>query len=401
MATKSLHGYLRLRVTSAHIPGALALLTEQNIMLYDISLQDDLTALLTISRRDYKKTTAILEKRGDRCDAANRFGFYWTLLTLKKRWLFVFSCFIILFLTFYIPSKILFFEVKGNHSIEEKWILEKAQQSGLTFGSKRATIKSEKMKNSILEKIPELDWVGITTAGCVATIEVREKPVDKKTEDNLFCVSHMVATCDSVIENATATAGTLLCKPGQAVEKGQVLISGYENCGFVIKATKAQGEIFGRTIRTLNLISPTNGQQRGQNIGSEKKYSLQIGKNIINFSKDSGISPPGCVKMYSRKYLTLPGGFQLPIAWVCQELLYYDCLATEDIEEDAPWLEQYAQQYLFTQMNAGEILLQETAVQLQDGCYVFTGVYACREQIGRIKIEEILNQNGKYSGTDR
>lgn len=397
MANKSMGGWIRVKITSADIPGALRQLAEHNIILQDIESENDLSVSLTVSQRDFQRVKALLEKRGDRCQAEYRSGLYWTLLKLKSRWLFVMGCIIIIMLSIFIPSRIYFFEVKGNHSIPQRWILEQAELSGLSFGCNRAQIKSEQLKNSILQSIPELDWVGITTAGCVATIEVREKPLEEKRENNIFSVSHIVAACDGVVDSITATNGVSLCKPGQAVQKGQILISGYENCGLIVKASRAEGEVYAKTIRTISLYSPANRLQRGEIQRVEKKYSVQIGKNIINFSKDSGISPAGCVKMYSRKYVTLPGGFQLPIALICQKTVYCESYLTEASEEDFAWLEKDAEQYILSHMNAGEILLRQTALQYSQDFCVLNGVYACREQIGKTKIEEILNQNGKYS----
>ena len=397
MGKKSLQRMLCVRITSADIPSALQFLADRGIILQDIQSESDLSVLLTVWQKDYKRIKILLEKRGDRCELKNRFGFYWMFSGITNRWLFLAGCMFILVLTIYIPSRIYFFEVKGNQMTSAKWILEKAEISGLRFGCKRAAVKSEHIKNSILNQIPELDWVGITTAGCVATIEVREKPIEELKQNPSLYVGHIVADSDGVIESITATKGTPLCKPGQAVEKGHILISGYEDCGFVIKASKAEGEIYARTIYTMNLFSPAKGLQRDEIYATERKYSLQIGKNIINFSKDSGISPPGCVKMYSRKYLTLPGGFRLPVAIVCQEHIYHKTLEKETAEIDTQWIEQTAEEYVLQNRNAGEILMKNTLLQDHRDYYVLKGVYACREQIGIPKIEEIVSNDGKHS----
>lgn len=398
---KSLSSIFRFRLTSADIPGALRRLADSEIFLYDVVWEDDLSVLLTVSRKQWYKTQLILEKRGDRCEAVGQTGLYWQLLAIKRRWLLLAGILLLFALTLWIPSRIWFYEVSGNQYLANRHILTIAQDSGLTFGCRRSVIKSEKTKNSMLEKIPELDWVGITTAGCVATIEVREKPKEEKSDNKTFGVSHITAVCDGVVDSVTVTSGVALCKPGQAVNSGQILISGYEDCGLLIRAMQAEGEVYAKTMRTVTLISSTNERQRGQISASEKKYSLQIGKNLINFSKDSGISPPGCVKMYSRKYLTLPGGFRLPVALISEETVSYETVPANGCEEDHQWLEESAEQYVLSLMNAGEILLQQTALQCESEICMLTGIYACREQIGKTMIEEILSNNGKYSGTDR
>ena len=101
--------------------------------------------------------------------------------------------------------------------------------------------------------------------------------------------------------------------------------------------------------------------------------------------------------MYSRKFLTLPGGFQLPVAIVCQELHDYETFENAYAEIDTLWINQMAEQYVLQEMTAGEILIKNSSVQELEDYYVLKGVYACREQIGIPKIEEIVNNDGKHS----
>ena len=79
------------------------------------------------------------------------------------------------------------------------------------------------MKNALLQQIPTLQWAGINTDGCVATISVREKTVQMQ-QDVRYPVISIVAVRDGYITQMTVTAGSAGCKVGQSVEKGQVLI---------------------------------------------------------------------------------------------------------------------------------------------------------------------------------
>lgn len=387
---------IRVKITSADIPGFLQAATVHNVIMRDIINDDDLTIRVTVTGAEYKKLLKIAEKRADHCSPVRKWGAGWTFSRIKNRWLLITGILFLLALTVFVPSRIFFFEVKGNDSVPKRWILEKAEESGLVFGCIRSNVKSERIKNNLLLQIPELDWVGVTTAGCVATIEVKEKPVVEQTEQPQFTVGHIVASCDGVIEQMTVTNGMPLCKPGQAVSQGQILISGFQDCGIIIKATGAEGEVFAKTFHTLEMVTPVLTDIRTEKIHSETKYFIQIGKKLINFVKDSGISPYGCVKMYDRKYLTLPGGFQLPVALVCEEQIFYEteCAATPS---DCSWLDEAAKQYVLSQMSAGQILRTQTEVTQTDNLYTLLGAYACREQIGENRIEEILKTDGKDS----
>ncbi len=394
---RSLAGVIRIRITGADIPASLKLLTDRDVLLDDIVYISDLTAEVTLKNSDYSRAEKLLKKHGDSCVPASRWGLYWTVYYAKSRMVLLSGILILMFLTVYIPTRILFVQVKGNQNVSSLKILEKAEKNGLVFGADRAAVRSEHLKNMLLEDIPELDWVGITTAGCVATIEVKENVVGQPKENTGTKVSSILAVCDGVVESITVTNGTPLCKPGQAVRKGQVLISGYQDFGLLLKATDAKGEIFARTYRYIQAVSPVTAVSRREKFSSETNFSLQIGKKLINFCKDSGISPAGCVKMYSKKYLTLPGGFQLPAALVIEEVNYYETVPISLSQDDFLWMENSTQNYLTSQMIAGEVLQATTAGERLDQCYVFFGEYSCREQIGYKRIEENLSYNGENS----
>lgn len=386
-------GRIRIQITSADISGALRLLTENGILLFDIDYQNDLSAFLTIKRKDHKSTETLLHKRGDKCTLANKFGIYWTMFQCKKRIVIISGIILLFFLTVYIPSKIYFIQIIGNKNVSSQYITEIAIENGIVFGCSRVEIRSETIKNRILEEIPELDWIGVTTSGCVATIEVKEKEISEPDLEQSFC--SIVASADGIVESVTVLKGKALCVPGQAVQTGQVLISGYEDCGFLIKATGAEGEVFAGTYRKINAVSPASYCFRQNPHDTKVQYSLQVGKNVINFSKDSSISPTSCVKICSKNYLTLPGGYILPVAIIREEIVYYDTY-TESMEEDGFfWLEDASENYAIHQMIAGEIVKNVSDYQIVDDLCVLRGSYACREQIGQYKFEEIPKEYGK------
>jgi sporulation protein YqfD len=293
---------------------------------------------------------------------------------------------VFIIVTMYLPSRVLFFEVEGNVTVPTKLILEKCQQCGISFGVSRSEVRSEKMKNALLDAIPQLQWAGINTSGCTAVISVRERSEAIVTEEE-HTVSSIVASRDGIITQCTATRGNLLCKPGQAVMAGAVLISGYTDCGICIRANSAEGEVFAKTERNLSVISPSIWTQKKEKTVTAKKFAVIIGKKRINFYKDSGILDTSCDKMYSESYVTLPGGFRVPVILVTEVYTYRQSVQTQ-IEE--PTLSKFAQNYLQQQMVSGTILSMNETVQLMESAYYLKGKYICTEMIGRIRNEEII-----------
>jgi hypothetical protein len=242
------------------------------------------------------------------------------------------------------------------------------------------------VKNALLEAMPQLQWAGVNTKGCVAVITVKERPLAKESQI-AGEVSSIVASRDGIIEECTVIRGSPACKPGQAVRAGETLISAYTDCGLTIRAGRAEGEVYAQTERSLEVISPSEYLFRREEGSVTKKYSLLIGKNRINFYKGSGISDTSCVKMYSAYYVTLPGGFVLPLAFVTES--WTDCTLSAG-SADQPELAFFAQEYLTEQMNAGRILSGTESLTVSEGTFQLMGHYRCLEMIGIRKNEEIV-----------
>lgn len=384
-----------LEMVSADMPGLLAAIADIGVLLESVDPVDALTVRCCVHPSSLKKLESIAERRGATFHVLQKKGIRWPLLRLITRPVFVFGLILMIALELYLPTRVLFVCVEGNNEIPVNAILEQAAACGIRFGASRREVRSERMKNNLLASIPQLQWAGINTQGCTAVISVRERSDIQKVEEN-YRVSRIVAVRDGIIDSCTVTKGNALCVPGQAVMQGQVLISGYTDCGLSILATRAEGEIFAKTIHEITAVSPLKYQEKGQPTGSHKKISLLIGKKRINLYKDSGISGITCDKMYLEYYVMLPGGFCLPFALVIEEETDYlaaSVLTSADSTELL--LRECTQTYLQRAMVSGTILSEDTAMEVGEDLLILNGRYLCTEMIGREQNEEILQYYGK------
>ena len=324
----------------------------------------------------------------------HRSGMIYALRGLVKRPVLALGMLAILFLSFWVPGRVFFVFVSGNDIVPTNLILEKAGHCGIEFGASVRQIRNEKVKNALLGEIPQLQWVGVNTQGCVAWISVRERSESQK-EPISQGVSSIVASRDGVIGEMTVLNGTPVCAPGQAVKAGQVLISGYTDCGLCIRAGRAEGEVFAKTLRDMTVYFPTEYARRGQIHGESKNYSLIIGKKRINFSNNSGISGGECVRIYSEQYLTLPGGFRLPIAIAVERTVAYET-QVQTVETPEEILQPFMTKYIQSQMIGGKILTENHNGTWIEGYYRIDGIYGCYEMIGRVRPEERLDENENH-----
>ena len=390
----SFSGFIAVQLTDADIPALLHRLTGSGVSLFRVQQKDLITAVVWVRRADLEKLQHICEKQGAKWDVLKRRGLYWVFVSIARRPILLVGITALLLLSWFIPTRVLFVTVEGNSLVPTKLILEKAAQCGISFGADRREVRSEKMKNSLLEAVPELQWTGINTYGCTAVISVTER-AEPEDAHQKHSVSRIVAERDAVIYSCTVTKGTAVCVEGQAVRAGETLVSGYTDCGIKVQATRAEAEILAQTSRELTVKIPLDYLLKGEAHRTERKISLILGKNRINFSKGSGISPSGCDKMYMEYYCVLPGGFQLPISISIEQYDYRSADSITAASEASQLLgENFAMEYLAEQMLSGTILGKSEGRELEDAVYTLTGRYICLEMIGREQCEEIIKHDG-------
>lgn len=386
-----LPGHILAEITCADVSALLNSLTMNGLILLKIRYCDDLTVRLTVRQQDYPQLVALSERYGAVVRKIRISGVFPIISRLCKRPVLLMFLLLIFALTCYIPGRIFFISVEGNIAVPDRYILQVAAECGIDFGAKRRLVRSEMMKNRLLEKIPQLQWSGINTSGCTAVISVREKTSAEPQAEPKYQVSSIVASRDGVIQNCTVFQGNSLCTVGQAVKAGQILVSGYLDCGTVIKTTRAEAEIKALTIHDLEVVTPVAAQTNSQIRECKTKYSLKIGKKLIKFFKDSGNLDTTCGKIYSKEYVYLPGGFRLPIAIIKEtKISYISDRGEQPISNTGDWLKDFADGYLKENMISGEIISTDVDVTSKDDVVCLRGKYACMEMIGQIMHEEFI-----------
>ena len=391
---QSLSGMVEAELTSADIPATLVCIADAGIHLHHVRQMDDVTVRILLSRRHYRVMKQIIIRRGESLQLVKKTGAYWWVKAFAKRPILVLGLMSLFIMTLYLPTQIFFVQVEGNVAVPSLRILEAADGCGISFGASRREVRSEQVKNALLQAIPELQWAGVNTYGCLAVISVRERTVVEKKEIPSG-VSALVAVRDGIITSCTAAGGNLLCKPGQAVTAGEILISGYTDCGLTIAVSRAEGEVYAQTIRNLTLISPTEYTTKFSLGESTRNFSLLIGKKRINLYKDSGIWGSVCDRIYEEYYVTLPGGFQLPIGLAWDSYTVCETQDTSVEETDAlARMQRYAEQYIQQQMIAGTIDSAVNMLTQKPGARCLTGKYICTEMIGKVQWEQIGENHG-------
>ena len=374
-------GNLRLRLTGADPERTLRRLTDR-LRMEDVCRKDYLTVEFTVSGADLKTVKTVAGRYGDRVELLRRGGFPQTVENWMRHSVVCLTVLVLVFASLWIPSRVLFFRVEGSQTVPERRILEEAAACGLHFGASREAVRSEQVKNRLLDALPELSWAGVNTSGTVATITVQER--QRPPREQNATPGNIVASMDGLVTSVTATSGTPLCAPGDGVRAGQTLISGYTDLGLCTHVEAAQGEVFALTEREITAVLPRKTRKINGEAQGKKKYSILLGKNRINFYSDSGILHTGCGKMTQIRVLTLPGGWTLPAALIVENYTVSDLVSVDRAAGEAEAMLEYAaREELEQQMIAGRIRSGESAFSEEETFYRLTLRCQCHEMIGR------------------
>ena len=371
----------------------LSVAAKKGIVFRDVKSIDALSCRLWVPGPAINTLRNLAEKCGDNLRVISRVGLHTRLSYLKSRCILLIYILALVFLSVWIPKHILFVSVQGNERVSKEKILQQAEKCGIFFGANREQIRSAKLKNQLIQQMPELAWVGINSKGCTAEIRVKEKATDNEPEIKSN-VSNIVANCDGIITSLTVHSGVAACKIGDVVKAGQVVISGYQDLGRFVKLTCAKGEIFAKTSRVFDAVSPCLLTKDEYGECYAIRYGIIIGKNRINLSNNSGIYYDECDKIYEEYSVILPGGFVLPLAFV-REYIYSDNSSATSITADESLLLNTVEHYLLDQSISAEIINRNYSYHSAETIVAMAVTYDCVEMIGRERIEEYQFDYGK------
>ena len=388
-----LQGYVRARLKGASPEWALERLTQARAAFLEPVREDDVTISLLLLKKDVPKAESAAQKAMCELEIAEEFGLSKSLGGLFRRKVFCIALVLALAASFVIPKFVFFYEVTGNEAVPEEKILRAMKSLGVGFGTYGPDIKPQELKNKMLLLIPELQWFTVQQSGMRARIVVRERPERIPVEERRAPMD-VVAAKDGVITSVYAFDGNCLCKPGQAVKKGQLLISAYTDLEFTTRVCAARGEIYAGTLAQKTVVTPDTVTVKRPNGKTARSVSLLLGEKRRNIFTNGGNLTGRCDKITRTHMLTLPGGLEIPIGLSVTQCVYYDTETKPLLPESAKaQLQEQAESAVRQDMIAGTILDVTGELSRQNGIFEYTASIRCEEMIARMVRASILQIN--------
>lgn len=387
-------GWHRIRVTGASPQWILGALAKNRVAFERFERMDEFCAECVILRRSLPQAKLAAQKAMCEIEILKSGGFPVLFAGLRKRPLFPVLLAIAGIGATLCTRFVWFYEVQGNERVSSEQILRELHTLGVGVGTFGPSIQPQWLKNHMLSRIPELQWLTVTQNGGCAVVTVRERAdtepiVERKRAQNVLACRGGVLTRVSVLN------GNALCKVGDVVQEGQLLVSAYTDWGYKTQVSSALAEIYAQTGRRASAILPDKALFATLTDEKEKSVFLTLGRRRWKIFGKGGFSTQKCDIMTQTYKFVLPGGYSLPIAIEIRTQSVYD---TREIALDPEIIQNRLEKLLMQrtqeEMIAGVVEEASFSMQHSAGAYRLYASMRCEEMIARMVDAEIFKDDG-------
>ena len=266
---------------------------------------------------------------------------------------------------------IMVIEVEGNETVSDSAILAELQNHGFGVGSYGPGVDVRDLANEMLLDMEELSFLTVDITGIRARVIVREtEPVPEIEDDTKY--ADIAAATDGFVVDMNVIAGRPAVEEGQAVLKGDVLISSLlfnersDGSGeiFSTQQVRAKGQVWAVTERTLAASTPLSALRTGGD-GESSNYDRECAKISILYP------------------ITLPTGQSLPFGlWQTGWTAWSETPVPVNAESAEQFLRSTLTRRVETLLGDGEILDAQWQTEQREGMITVTLHARCLEQIG-------------------
>lgn len=355
-----LKGYLRIKVCGYSPERFMNLCCNHNILLWDIEKCGEDEYYMNISLGGFFQIRPFVRKTGTKVAVLSKYGLPFFIPHLKIHSFFLAGiigtfCFL-LWTTGYIWK----IEFQGNTSIETAVLQEFLSEQEITIGRKKNLISVENLEKAIRSNFPVITWTSVQIEGTRLWIQIKENDKILSVPESTKEPSDLTAEKEGIISSIITRNGVPLVKAGDAVKKGDLLVSGkvpiYNDAGEVINYHyyAADADVYLECDYTFTASMPSAYIFHNYTGNEYKSIYLNIfGKELFfpNYRKKEN-----CDTVSSHKQLQALEQWFLPVFYGTDHYREYEPVTTSYTKEEV-------KQYFNKEILAFVSTLEEKGVQ--------------------------------------
>lgn len=331
----SLLGGKRIVAKARYATAFLDLCLRYGIPYADFSYDDTGAIFVNCSGYTVKRLKKLCGREGIEFEIVNAFGMPYFLYRYRKRAGIFLGALLSVALVILSQRFVWDVRVTGNVSMTESEVLAELSACGFGVGSYIPGFRAGELENRVLIASDTIAWISVYLDGTVATVQVVEHGAAPPSED-LSKPANLVAAFDGQIETLELYRGNCLVKSGQAVKKGDLLVSGiYDSQTQGMRYTRASGKVFARAWQKMRVEIPLYYEEKV--FGEPQRGEVAL--NFFGFStkilKSTGNLRGSYDIIKEEKGVDWLSGVSLPISLTVTTCLPYEQRPAERSHEEA------------------------------------------------------------------
>lgn len=330
----------------------------------------------TVLAQDYKKLRCPAKKFGIRLRIKKKHGAYFWLKRHKDKVGLaagaVFVAGAVLFLNMFIWE----INISGNSTVPTENIMNSLASAGVRTGTLRKSHDERAVEWKILNDNREIAWAAVNIQGCCANVIVTEikKETEMKYDDDKPV--NIVASKYGVIREVSVFDGQGMVKPGDAVMKGDLLVSAaFEDRHGKLTLKHSRAKIMAETDYEITVEFPLEQTITAADEVKKIQKELSVLGSIIPIGSRRGCKGLPFEKEERELYFLW---VRLPIKEI--KTTYFDVKQksiTYTPEQAKSGALQLLEEREAEEMDDKKIISKKINEKIENGKYIVTAVYDC------------------------
>ena len=350
----------------------------------------------TVFANDYKKLHIPARKYGLKLKIMRKNGFCFFVKKNKNKIGFAIGAVFILLVTIILNLFIWQIDVEGNSKISSEEILDSAKKYGLSVGTFSRKHKVDVMEWFILNENEGLASVEINIQGSRATILVNEALDSPEMVPDDDVPVNIVASRYGVIERMDVFDGQRAANPGDAVMKGDLLVSAvFEDRHNKLTLKHARAKVIAKTDYIMEAEFPL--EQKIIKMGKLKKKNFEVMVLGTAFSLGNKEKYNGYIEEAEEKELMF-FWIKLPINLIITR--FYDVKEnniTYNFQQAKDGAYAILKEKEKSEMEDMEIISRTVEEKIKDNKYILKAEYICLMDIAE---EQPIESDVPWENTD-
>ncbi len=371
-----LFGYVTFTAKGGFPERFVNLCTKNKIPLWNMRKEKD-TVFADTTVKAYKSIRKCAKKSGVRVKLSKKHGLPFFIGANRTRVGLCIGFAVAVVTVSFLSTMVWNITVSGNKTLTDEQILEAFSHCGVKIGARASSISSQQAEYQAKKELPLIAWASVNVKGSSVEIVVSELTLAPEFPDT-SSPCNIIADEDGTVISVETASGKEQVKSGDAVLKGDLLISGItENLDGTYNLKSARGKVFAKVKKELTACYENEKFLRQTDFS--KRYILCV------FSLEIPLGVPLKEdEVFTQESYLSNGKTTLPLGIITQRACSYGDaqeLGQEYIKVFCA--KKYAEKYREMYTGCEEIISQSFSSENTQYSQVFSGEYECKKEIGK------------------